>query len=730
MNRVEVEIGGRILRLETGRMAKQADGAVYATYADTGVLVAVVAAKKTNEDQDFFPLTVDYRERHYAAGRFPGGFIKREGRPSDSEILSARLIDRPIRPLFPESFFCETQVMCTVLSSDKENDAGILCIVAASAALGVSDIPFNNLIAGVKVGRIDGKLIVNPTYTEQLKSDIELVVAGTKDAIIMVEGGSKEITETELLDALKFAHENIKKIVAVQEELVAQCGKKKREVKPVELDTEVNKQVREYATAKISDAVRIAEKEAREEKLNAVRDETQEHFKEILPEKTKEINTVFNAIEYETVRKMILDESKRADGRGLTDIRPITCELGILARTHGSALFTRGQTQALAVTTLGTSSDEQIIDNILGESSKRFMLHYNFPPYSVGEVRRISGPGRREIGHGNLAERALLAVIPSVEAFPYTIRVVSDILESNGSSSMASVCGGSLAMMDAGVPITSPVAGIAMGLVKEGDKIAVISDIMGLEDHLGDMDFKVAGTEKGITAFQLDLKVTGISFEIMEKALQQARAGRFHILGEMAKTITTARTEMSPYAPRLTVMQINPEKIREVIGPGGKVINKIIDETGVKIDIEQDGRVIIASTNGEASAQAIEMIKVLTEDVEVGKIYNGTVTRLMNFGAFVEILPGKEGLVHISQLDEKRVAKVEDVVKEGDKLFVKVVEIDDMHRVNLSRKQAIREMAGLPAVDPNEPKYERPERSGGRDRDRDRGGRDRDRHRR
>ncbi|MDI6784198.1 MAG: polyribonucleotide nucleotidyltransferase [bacterium] len=688
---VSVVLNTQSLSFETGKMAKQADGAVVVRYGDTVILVTTVATKEPSERIDFFPLTVEYRERSYAAGKFPGGFFKREGRPSDFETLGARLIDRPLRPLFPEHYFCEVQVFVTVLSSDQEGDPSVMAVNGASAALCISEIPFSTPVGAVKVGRVDGEFVLNPTFPQLANSELNLVVAGTETAIMMVEGSAKEVSEETMLAALQFAHQHIIQLVNAQKELIQKCGKPKREFQPVEIDSGLTAAVREFALAKLNSALRIADKASRESAVESVTKETVELLLPTYPDKEKEIKSVVYEIEYELVRKMILADKVRADGRGYTDIRPITCEIGILPRTHGSALFTRGQTQSLAVTTLGTTEDEQKIDGIYGESSKRFLFHYNFPPYSVGEVRPIRGPGRREIGHGNLAERSLEPIIPAAESFPYTIRIVSDILESNGSSSMASVCSGTLSLMDAGVPIKAPVAGIAMGLVKEGDTYAILSDIMGLEDQVGDMDFKVAGTEQGITAFQMDIKVGGMTFEIMKQALEQAKSGRLFILKKMVETIATPRDNLSAYAPRIITMQIKPEQIRTVIGPGGKVINDIIDKTGVKIDIERDGSVKIASVDEKAAQQAMQMIEYLTEEVEVGKIYLGKVTRILNFGAFVEILPGKEGLCHISQLDEKRVAKVEDIVHEGDTILVKVAEIDDQGRVNLSRKQALRE---------------------------------------
>ncbi|MCX7919154.1 MAG: polyribonucleotide nucleotidyltransferase [bacterium] len=686
-----VLLNGIELQFETGKMAKQADGAVVVRYGDTVILVTAVAEKEPAADVDFFPLTVEYRERSYAAGKFPGGFFKREGKPSDLETLGARLIDRPLRPLFPEHYYCEVQVIVTVLSYDGESDPAVLAVNGASAALCISDIPFSIPVGAVKVGRINGQLVLNPTFAQLEESDINLVVAGTDTAIMMVEGSAREVAESDMLAALKFAHQYIVQIIESQRALIHQCGKPKREVKPIELDPGLVAAVREVVIPKLNTAIRIADKTSRESAVETIVKDALDQFLPTYPEQEKAIKSIVYQAEYELVRKMILDEKRRADGRGYTDIRPITCEVGILPRTHGSALFTRGQTQSLAVTTLGTTEDEQLIDGILGETTKRFLFHYNFPPYSVGEVRPIRGPGRREIGHGNLAERSLEAVIPSAEVFPYTIRIVSDILESNGSSSMASVCGGTLSLMDAGVPIKSPVAGIAMGLVKEGERYAILSDIMGLEDHIGDMDFKVAGTQAGITGFQMDIKVSGVTFEIMEQAMEQAKSGRLFILQKMLETIAQPRPDISIYAPRIITMQIKPDQIRTVIGPGGKVIKDIISKTGTKIDIEDDGTVKIASVDEKAAQEAVQMIEYLTEEVEVGKIYLGKVTRILNFGAFVEILPGKEGLCHISQLDDKRISKVEDVVHEGDTILVKVIEIDDQGRINLSRKLALRE---------------------------------------
>jgi polyribonucleotide nucleotidyltransferase len=677
---------GRTLSIETGRVAKQASGSVLVRLGDTILLAAVVSAPSPDVERDFFPLTVDYREKSYAAGKIPGGFFKREGRPSEKEILSARLTDRPIRPLFPEGYTDEVQIMLQVLSSDQENDGDILGIIGASAALSISDIPFNNPIAAVRVGRIDGNFVINPLFSQLELSDLNVTIAGTKDYIIMVEGGAQETSEKDMVDALAFGHEFIKKVVAVIEDLKAKIGKPKKEVVKPELNPEIVAAVTELAKSRVKEANRIRDKHARGEAIQKVKDEAALALAEKFPESGKIFNKVIDEIERTDLRRMILDESVRSDGRGLSDIRDISIEIGVLPRTHGSAIFTRGQTQALVVTTLGTKMDEQRIDDLLGESFKSYMLHYNFPSYSVGEVRPIRGPGRREIGHGALAERALDPVIPAEEKFPYTIRIVSDILESNGSSSMATVCGGSLSLMDAGVPIKAPVAGIAMGLIMEGDKKAILTDILGVEDHLGDMDFKVTGTSDGITAFQMDIKVGGLTIDLMSEALEHARRARLYVLDKMNAAISQPKPELSPYAPRIITIKIPIDKIGEVIGPGGKMIRSIIEATGAKIDIEDDGTVLIASVDQAAGEAARDRILALTEEAEIGRVYNGKVKRIAAFGAFVEILPNVDGLVHISELDNYRVGRVEDVVNIGDEIQVKVIGIDPEGKVRLSRK--------------------------------------------
>lgn len=703
----QMMLGGRPLILETGKLARQASGAVLVKYGDTAVLSTATGSSEPREGIDFFPLTCDYEERLYAVGKIPGGFIKREGRPSEKAILSSRLIDRPLRPLFPKGYRNDVQVVCTVMSVDKNNPPDVTAMIGASAALTISHIPFLGPIAGVIVGRINGEFIINPTIQQGDESDLHLVVAGTKDAIMMVEAGAKEVSEDVMLEAIMFGHAEVKKVIAFIEEFRAEAfakGIAAEKVEPVLLVTpeEIDKAVREVATSKVVAAIEkcINEKiikKVREQLLSQLKKDIVEQMAETYPDNKKQILETVDKIVKETVRSKVTKERIRIDGRALDEVRDIFCEVGLLPRTHGSGLFTRGQTQALTVATLGAIGDEQILDGLGVEESKRYMHHYNFPPYSVGEARPMRGPGRREIGHGALAERALETMIPSVEQFPYTIRLVSEVTESNGSSSMASVCGSTLALMDSGVPIKAPVAGVAMGLVKEGDSIAVLTDIQGAEDALGDMDFKVAGTEKGITAIQMDIKILGIDREILKDALAQANKGRMHILGKMLEVISTPREELSSYAPRIITFSIHPDKIREVIGPGGKTIKRIIDETKaadgttVKIDIEDDGRVLIASLDAEAGERALKMIKELTADVEVGKIYMGRVVRLMNFGAFVEVLPGKEGLVHISQLAEERVEKVEDVLKVGDQILVKVTEVDKQGRVNLSRKAALKE---------------------------------------
>jgi len=685
----EIEIGGKVFSIETGRYARQANGSVMVRYADTMVLVTAVASTEVKDDQDFFPLQVEYREKTSAAGKFPGGFIKREGRPTEKEILSSRLIDRPIRPLFPESFMNETQVIAFVLSYDGQNDADVLSAVGASAALAISDIPFDGPIAEVRVGRINGQLIVNPTHSEIEQSDLELVVAGTGDSIIMVEGESKELSEDDLLGALRFAQAEIKKLVDLQNELKNEAGKHKWEIKPNAIDAELKKEVLELAGEKFKDIVHsVLAKEERAAKNKQLQEEVVLALADRFPDQEKVIASILHDLEKELMRERILTEGIRLDGRNTTQIRPITIELGVLPRTHGSALFTRGETQSLTTVTLGTKNDEQIIDGLREEYTKRFMLHYNFPPFSVGEVGRMTGVGRREIGHGNLAERALKMVFPGEEIFPYTVRVISDILESNGSSSMATVCAGSLAMMDAGIGISKSVAGIAMGLVKEGDRYAILSDILGNEDHLGDMDFKVAGTADGITAFQMDIKIQGISFEIMEKALQQAREGRLHILGIMDQSLGKPREQLSEFAPRLISMKVEQDQIGLIIGPGGKTIQGMQRLFGVEINIEEDGTVNIASPNKENAVKCKDYIKKMTATPEIGETYEGVITKLMDFGAFVEIIPGKEGLLHISQIDNKRVEKVSDYFKVGDKVTVKLIKIEN-GKLSLSRKELL-----------------------------------------
>ncbi|HVO75332.1 MAG TPA: polyribonucleotide nucleotidyltransferase [Ignavibacteriaceae bacterium] len=696
----EVEIGGKTFSIETGRYAKQANGAVMVRYADTMILVTAVASDQAAEEQDFFPLQVEYREKTSAAGKFPGGYIKREGRPTEKEILSARLIDRPIRPLFPKEFKNETQVIALVLSHDGENDADVLGAVGASAALTISDIPFGGPMAEVRVSRVNGEFIANPTFAQIEQGDLELVVGGTEDSIMMVEGEAQEVSEETLLDALKFAHAEIKKLVRIQADLREAAGKPKKEVPPKEIDENFRNDVLGLSSGKMKEIVySILKKEERREKNKQLKESVIESLKEKYPEKEKDITAMLEDSEKEIMRTRILSEGIRLDGRNTKQIRPISIELGILPRTHGSSLFTRGETQSLATMTLGTKNDEQMIEGLASEYSKKFMLHYNFPPFSVGETGKLTGVGRREIGHGNLAERALKNVFPPEDQFPYTVRVISDILESNGSSSMASVCSGSLALMDGGVPIRKPVAGIAMGLIKEDAKYAVLSDILGNEDHLGDMDFKVAGTSDGITAFQMDIKIRGISFEIMEIALKQAKEGRMHILNIMNESISAPREHLSEYAPRLITMQVEQDQIGLVIGPGGKTVQGMQRLFGVDINIEDDGTVNIASPNKENALKCKDYIKKLTATPEVGEVYDGVITKIMDFGAFVEILPGKEGLLHISQIDNKRVNKVTDYFKEGDKVTVKLIKAEN-GKLSLSRKELLKEDGGgkKPAV--------------------------------
>ena len=697
---VDIELAGRRLTLETGRIAKQADGAIWATYGDTVVLATAVASQNAKPGVDFLPLTVDYQERTYAAGKIPGGYFKREGRPSEREVLTSRLIDRPLRPLFPEGYYFETQVIASVLSADKTGVSDVIGIIAASAALAVSSIPFNGPIAGVKIGRVNGQLVVNPDLETLETSDLHLVVAGTADAVMMVEAGANELPEATMLEAIELAHSEIKKIVAKIEELRKLAGKPKRTVVQEPIDAALTEQVRALVAGPIREAILIPNKSARQERLDQVLAETVAKLKSDEPNRDRHVKIIFHGLEYTEVRNMILEKRVRADGRGPADIRPITCEVGVLPRAHGSAVFTRGETQSLAVVTLGTTDDEQRIDALEGEYMRTFMLHYNFPPFSVGEARPLRSPGGREVGQGALAERALKSILPGKDKFPYTVRIVSEILESNGSSSMATVCGGTLALLDAGVPIKEPVAGIAMGLIKEGNQVLVLSDILGLEDHLGDMDFKVTGTKNGVTALQMDIKIGGITSELMREALAQAKAGRLHILGCMAQALTEPRTKLSAFAPRIFPMKIKQDKIRDVIGPGGKMIRSIIAETGVKINVEDTGDVTIASSDEASAQKAIDMIKRLTEEVEVGKIYLGTVRKIMDFGAFVEVLPGTDGLVHISQLAHHRVKAVTDEVSEGDQVMVKVLEIDKQGKIRLSRKEAMPAPAGSPATEP------------------------------
>lgn len=686
-----MELAGRPLIVETGKMAKQASGAVLVRYGETVVLVTSTASKEAREGMDFFPLTVDYEEKMYAVGKMPGGFLRREGRPGNSAILNARLIDRPIRPLFDKRCRNDIHVMATVLSVDYDNAPELCGMLGASASLGISDIPWDGPIAGVRVGRIDGQFVINPTQ-EQLKvSSLNITVAGSETAILMVEGGAQEAPEEDVLDAIMFGHETIKELVAFQKKIIEEVGKPKRTLIFPEIPEEIKTAIYAYAERPLKEAIFNPDKLTREAHMEEVRKEAEAHFKEIYPENGSDIAECLNHLTKEIVRHMISVDKIRPDGRALDEIRPISCEVGLLPRVHGSALFTRGQTQALTITTLAPMSETQIIDDLTQETEKRYIHQYNFPSYSVGETKSSRGPGRREIGHGALAERALIPVIPTVEEFPYAIRVVSEILESNGSSSQASVCGSTMSLMNAGVPIKAPVAGIAMGLVNEGEHFTVLTDIQGMEDALGDMDFKVAGTAKGITAIQMDIKIHGLSREILLAALQQAQKGRMFILGKMAECIDKPAEHLSPYAPKIITLTIPVDRIRDVIGSGGKIINKIISETGVKMDVEEDGHVYIATPDEEAAQRAKQWVEELTHEVQVGETYLGKVTRLMKFGVFVEILPGKEGMVHVSQLATRRVEKLEDVVHEGDEIMVKVTEIDDKGRINLSRKALLQE---------------------------------------
>ena len=693
--KVSLEFGGKTLTLETGKWAKQAAGSVVVRYADTVVLGAVTSAKTIREGQDFFPLTVDYREKSYAAGKIPGGFFKREGRQRDSEILTCRLIDRPMRPLFPEGFLNEVAVSLLTLSSDKENESDIPAMIAASAAVCLSDIPFAGPVGAVRIGQVEGEFVVNPTFAQMAVSTLDLVVAATKDAIMMVEGGAQFLTEERMLDALDLAHAECRKVVALQEELIKRAGKPKKQVTLHLPDAAVNQAVRAVAEAGIKAATKNPDKLARQEAVEKLMEEAKAAFAQSHPDKARDVKAVLEQIEVEAVRGMIAHDGLRPDGRAMDQVRPIDVEVGVLPRTHGSALFTRGQTQALVVATLGSKRDEALMEELEGESWKKYTLHYNFPSFSVGETKPNRGPGRREIGHGMLAERAVKASLPAHDKFPYTIRLVSEILESNGSSSMASVCGGSLALMDAGVPVSGPVAGIAMGLIKEGDKFVVLTDIQGLEDHFGDMDFKVAGSKDGISAIQMDIKIDGLSREIMQKALAQAKTARLHILGKMAEGLSVPREGLSKYAPQIEKIRINPEKIGMLIGPGGKNIKRIQEETKSQINIEEDGGVQVVAENDQYLKLAVQAVRDSVAEAEEGKTYLGKVAKVMEFGAFVTILPNVDGLCHISELADARVAKVEDVVREGDEILVKCIGVDSgSGKIRLSRKAALKDRQG------------------------------------
>ena len=698
MERVEIELDGRSISLEAGDLARQAGGAVIARQGDTMVLVSATMASSPREGIDFFPLTVDYREKTYAAGKIPGGFFKREARPSDLETLTCRLIDRPIRPLFPDGFRNETQIVCFVVSHDEVNPADVIALTGASAALMISDIPFETPIAGARIGRINGSFVFNPTHEESEQSDIQLLMAGTADGIVMVEAGANEASEDEMMSALEFGHERIKKLIDLQIQLKSLISKEKLQVEKEEIDNTLVERVGNIRP-KLESAMQIVSKQERSEAIKQAKKDMED---EVNPEGDDTLKgplgNLFHDLEKDVVRKLILEKQKRVDGRNLDEVRPISIKPGYLPRAHGSAVFTRGETQALVSTTLGTKVDEQRLDTLELKGTKHFYLHYNFPAFCTGETKFIGGPGRREIGHGMLAERSLVPILPDRDSFPYSIRIVSDILESNGSSSMASVCGGSLSLMDAGVPIKNPVAGIAMGLIKEGDQAAILSDILGSEDHLGDMDFKVAGTQNGITALQMDIKIAGLDKDLMARALRQAKEGRLHILGEMSKALEAPRPSLSKYAPRIITMRVPTDKIRDIIGPGGKVIREIVDKTGVSIDIEDSGLVSIASSDEEAANKAIEHIENLIQEVEVGKIYLGTVKKIVEFGAFVEIFPGTDGLVHISQICDRRIKSVSDEIQEGDEVKVKVIDVDQRGKVKLSRKDALQENANTAKV--------------------------------
>ena len=708
--RTELTLEGRTLGIEAGRVARAADGAAWVRYGDTVVLVTAVASKQAREGIDFFPLTVDYQERFYAAGKIPGGFFKREGRPHEKETLSARLIDRSIRPLFPAGYHQDVQIIATVLSVDQENDPDVVAVVGASAALSLSPIPFLGPIGCVRVARVAGRLLLNPTYAELLQSDLDMVVSGTEDAIVMVEGGAREVPEEVVQAALMHGHRGLKAIIAMQRELARQAGVQKSPFASPSPDPSLQARVEAVCRPHLRELVFVPEKEVQQARRKELLATALAELEAEGEGTALEVKEIFDDLEKRELRRLILEEGRRADGRSTTTVRPITCEVGVLPRTHGSALFTRGQTQALVTTTLGTSEDEQRLDDLEGESSKRFMLHYNFPPFSVGEVKFIRGASRRDIGHGNLAERAIHTVLPSKEEFPYTVRIVSDILESNGSSSMATVCGASLALMDAGVPVKAAVASVAMGLVKEGERTAVLTDIQGLEDHLGDMDFKVAGTRVGVTSIQMDIKLReGVTEAVLQQALGQARAARLEVLDIMGRAMAAPRAGLSPYAPRILSFKIPVDKIREVIGPGGKIIRGIVEQTGAKIDIEDDGTVAIASVDEAAARKAMEIIGRIVEVPEVGKVYQGRVVKITDFGAFVEILPGTDGLLHISQIAVERIKRVEDVLREGQEIQVKVIEVDKAGKIRLSRRELLREAGEKgegPEPAPEEPRGE------------------------
>jgi len=687
-----VEIDGRALHVETGRVAKQASGSAVVTLGETVVLVTAVSTDEVREGIDFLPLTVEYQEMSYAGGRIPGNFFRRDmGRPSEREVLTSRLIDRPLRPLFPDNYHFETQVIASVLSTDRENEADVLAMLGASIALEISDIPFKGPIAGVRVGRIGGKFVINPTLSEQEESNINLIVAANRAGIVMVEGGAQFVSEDEIVEAIFYAQDAIRPMLDMQDELRRAVGKPKRVVPPEAIEEDLIKKVEEVATPLLEQVIITADKKERQAKRKESLEKVLEQVGEAFPEKEAQIRDKFYELEKKMVRRMVLEDERRIDGRSFTDVRPIECAVGVLPRVHGSALFTRGETQAMVLTTLGTELDEQRIESIYGDQFRSFIFHYNFPPYSVGEARRLSGPGRREIGHGALARRALLPVMPDKDKFEYCVRVVSEILESNGSSSMASVCGGSLSLMDAGVPVKDAVAGVAMGLMSDGEKVAVLTDIIGDEDHYGDMDFKVTGTRDGITALQMDIKIDGLSKEILSRALQQAKEARLHILDKMNNTIARPRKQISEYAPVVTTVEIKPEKIRVLIGPGGKTIRNICSETGARVEVDDSGKVYIAAPDKESSEMAIKMINEIAQEAEVGKLYMGRVTKIMDFGAFVEIFPGTDGLIHISQLDRGRVNKVSDILKEGDEVLVKVLDVDENGKIRLSRKAALGE---------------------------------------